>query len=62
MEKSPVYVGEPNEDEKHIHDDSPPIEQHTDKAGVRDVTREGEAVDVYGDVATAEEYGYVSRG
>ena len=43
---------------------SPTYEVHhdIDKMGARRGSKVNEASDMYGDVQTAEEYGYVSRG
>ena len=42
-----------------LSDDSPPVTHRiVEEKGIR----MGEAADMYGDIATAEEYGYVSRG
>ncbi|KAK5008562.1 hypothetical protein LTR60_005416, partial [Cryomyces antarcticus] len=42
------------------------VPEYESKGGVRDARKGsimlGEAADLYGDIATAEEYGYVSRG
>lgn len=46
-------------DSKHIHDDAS-SGQVTEEPGT--VTNLNEAIDAYGDVATAEELGYVQRG
>lgn len=54
-----MYVGSPRE--KYSNDDSPPYDdpaQVVESKGVRI----GEAADMYGDIATAEDYGYVTRG
>lgn len=58
MEKSPNYDEQPSGgfDDKNTHDVSPV--DHDDH--YMDGTNE--AKDVYGDIQTAEEYGYVSRG
>lgn len=47
----------PLEEEKHVGDPSPPYKS-TDRTDP-DIA---EAAGVYGDIATAEEYGYVHRG
>lgn len=64
MEKSPVTIDEPNGQEHNSNDESPieQPQQYTEKVSARDGAHESEAKDVYGDIATAEEYGYVSRG
>lgn len=54
MEKGPAYVEEPNGVQ-------PPIE-HADQFDARDGAIANEAKDMYGDIQTAEQYGYVSRG
>lgn len=53
-----MYVGSPRE--KYSNDDSPYEDpaQVVESKGVRI----GEAADMYGDIATAEDYGYVTRG
>lgn len=57
MEKEPY-----RSPEGEYSNESPPI--YDDPAGVVETkgTRIGEAADMYGDVATAEDYGYVTRG
>jgi hypothetical protein len=55
MEKDPDYVVEPN------GTDEPAID-HVDKFEAREGAKVSEAKDIYGDIQTAEEYGYVSRG
>ena len=55
MEKGLDYAVEPNEP------DSPGID-HVDKFEAREGAKASEAKDIYGDIQTAEEYGYVSRG
>ena len=42
--------------------DSPPFENTAQRIVDDKGMRMGEAADLYGDLATAEEYGYVSRG
>lgn len=53
-----AYNVEPKEAYGH---DAPPYQ---DPAGIVETKgiRMGEAADMYGDIQTAEEYGYVSRG
>ena len=55
MEKEPDYVVEPNGDDT-------PADEHLGKYGAREGAKASEAKDIYGDIQTAEEYGYVSRG
>jgi hypothetical protein len=57
MEKDPAYVVEPNDNHESSVD-----HDHIDKTGARDGARVNEAKAIYGDIDTAEEYGYVSRG
>lgn len=58
----------PSTDEKQYsssNGDSPPYDDkhHTSERIIESKgMRLGEAADMYGDVATAEEYGYVARG
>ena len=55
--KEPTYA-----DEKYS-DESPPMRADDPSRVVEEKgIRIGEAADMYGDLATAEEYGYVSRG
>lgn len=55
MEKEPDYVVEQNGDDT-------PADEHLGKYGAREGAKASEAKDIYGDIQTAEEYGYVSRG
>lgn len=55
MDTDTVYTVRPN------NSDASAV-QYEEKAGSRDEARTNEAKDIYGDVQTAEEYGYVSRG
>lgn len=55
MEKEPDYVVEPNNELRHDSDEFT-------KQAARRGSKVNEASDVYGDIQTAEEYGYVSRG
>lgn len=58
MEKSPVYV-----DDKANGLDASPIDQTGgDIHDAREGAQVSEAKDIYGDIQTAEEYGYVTRG
>ena len=59
MEKE-AYNGAPNEAYANGHE--PP--KYNDPASIVEGKgiRVGEAADMYGDIGTAEEYGYVSRG
>ncbi|TKA72074.1 hypothetical protein B0A49_08693, partial [Cryomyces minteri] len=54
------------ENEKQQYSLGGDVPEYESKGGVRDARRGsvmlGEAADLYGDIATAEEYGYVSRG
>ena len=42
--------------------EAPPYNDHVDRVTADKGVRIGEAADMYGDLQTAEEYGYVSRG
>ncbi|KAL8828990.1 MAG: hypothetical protein Q9191_002270 [Dirinaria sp. TL-2023a] len=53
--KEPTYAGE------KYSNDSPPLDDATRVVEEKGI-RIGEAADLYGDLASAEEYGYVSRG
>jgi hypothetical protein len=54
MEKSPVYV----DDNANGGLDTSPIES----GDIHNRAQASEAKDIYGDIQTAEEYGYVTRG
>lgn len=53
--EKPPYV------EEKYSNESPPLHDPTRLVEEKGI-RIGEAVDLYGDLASAEEYGYVSRG
>lgn len=55
MDQEPTYAKEKYSDESPSNDDPTRV---VEEKGIRI----GEAADMYGDLATAEEYGYVSRG
>jgi yeast amino acid transporter len=55
MEKEPDYAVDPNVDH-------PSNSEEASKIEARRGSKVNEASDLYGDVQTAEEYGYVSRG
>lgn len=57
MEKQPEYELDPN-----VQHTSGYEVDETNKFEARRGSKVNEATDLYGDVATAEEYGYVSRG
>jgi amino acid transporter len=55
MEKEPEYAVDPTLEPNYHADEATKIE-------ARRGSKVNEASDLYGDVQTAEEYGYVSRG
>ena len=59
MEKQPDYVVEPAVD--HSADPAYHVDE-ANKLEARRGSKVNEASDLYGDIQTAEEYGYVSRG
>ena len=60
MEKQPEYAVDPSADHHH-HRRHLSIEEST-KLEARRGSKVNEASDLYGDIQTAEEYGYVTRG
>lgn len=48
--------------EKELHDTPSPEIPRDGAAPPYTINRMGEAADMYGDIQTAEEYGYVTRG
>ena len=56
-----MNVKEPSYEAEKYSNESPPMDDATRVVEEKGI-RIGEAADLYGDLASAEEYGYVSRG
>lgn len=61
MEKEPYGVPPDRETREKYSNESPPFEDPSRVVETKGI-RIGEAADMYGDLATAEDYGYVTRG
>lgn len=59
--KDPAYSKDPSYSAEKYSNESPPLDDATKVVEEKGI-RIGEAADLYGDLASAEEYGYVTRG